>query len=334
MRSGITCRDDSTSRADCAYNRVETSSAPVAASIPAMNPMMAMMAANAALLADAFNDSNLDRTRDNVDVVFKVGRTLGDMRNVYVELARKTRAPSYQELYLWLPLEATGGLADGRSYIGNPLLDSEVSREINLGSNWQSRKAWFAPQIFYKDIADYIQGIPSTNMTANMVANMMTGAPALEFANVDAEIYGIDLAWGYYVTDRIVVDGILTRVRGRRTDVADNLYRLAPMNGRVGLTYETERWSGRIEAIAYARQNEVASYNGERSTAGWATVNAALRWELGENLSLSASVANLLDKRYQDHLDGINRVLADDVPVGERLFGLGRNLQVGFRVTW
>ena len=267
-----------------------------------MNPMMAMMAANAALLADAFNDSNLDRTRDNVDVVFKVGRT--------------------------------GGLADGRSYIGNPLLDSEVSREINLGSNWQSRKAWFAPQIFYKDIADYIQGIPSTNMTANMVANMMTGAPALEFANVDAEIYGIDLAWGYYVTDRIVVDGILTRVRGRRTDVADNLYRLAPMNGRVGLTYETERWSGRIEAIAYARQNEVASYNGERSTAGWATVNAALRWELGENLSLSASVANLLDKRYQDHLDGINRVLADDVPVGERLFGLGRNLQVGFRVTW
>jgi iron complex outermembrane recepter protein len=315
-------------------NRVRTGSGPVGASIPAMNPMMQMMAANAALLATAFNAGPRERTFDDVDVVAKIGRVLGDMRSIYLEVAQKTRAPSYQELYLWLPLEATGGLADGRSYIGNPALDAETSREINLCSNWRGDRAWFAPQIFYKDIADYIQGVPSTNPVANMVATMMTASPALEFANTDAEIYGLDLGWGAYLTERLVVDGVLTYVRGRRTDVADNLYRLAPFNGRVGLTYEGEGWSTRIETIAYAAQEKVSSFNDEPPTPGYAVVNATARWQLRPGWELSAGVANLLDRRYRDHLDGINRVAGVDVPIGERLFGLGRSVSVGARFTF
>jgi iron complex outermembrane recepter protein len=315
-------------------NRVQVDSGPVSATIPPMNPMMQMMAMNAALLANAFNGADLDRSLDNVDAVLKIGHVIGANRNVYLELGRKTRAPSYQELYLWLPLEATGGLADGRSYIGNPLLDSEVSHEINVGSNWQTTKAYLAPQVFYKRIDDYIQGVPSTNAIANLLAMMMTGQPALEFANTDAEIYGIDLGWGYYLSDKLTLDGVLTHVRGRRTDVSDNLYRLAPFNARIGLTYETRSWSARIESIAYARQDKVSSYNEETPTPGYGMVNVSIRWRLESAMQISASISNLLDKRYQDHLDGINRVAGVDVPVGERLYGLGRSLQVGVRYNW
>ncbi len=315
-------------------NHVTLDSGLVSASIPAMNPMMQMMGMNAAMLASAFNSSDLSRTHDNVDAVFKIGRVLGGTRNVYFEVARKSRAPSYQEMYLWLPLEATGGLADGRSYIGNPALKSETAREINFGSNWQTKKSWFAPQIFYKDIADYIQGVPATNPTANMVANMMTGQPALEFANTDAEIYGIDIAWGFYLTEALVLDGVLTSVSGRRTDVKDNLYRLAPLNGRIGLTYEANKWLARVEAVGYAAQNKVASFNDEAPTSGYGLLNATLQWQMRPSWALAATMANVLDKRYQDHLDGINRVTGADVGVGQRLFGTGRSLQVGLRVSW
>lgn len=314
-------------------NRVTADSGAVSAVFPA-NPMMQTMSTNAALLADAFNGSDLSRAHTNVDAVFKVGRIVGDMRSIHLELAQKSRAPSYQELYLWLPLESTGGLADGRSYIGNPALEPEVSREINIGSNWRADKAWFAPQVFYKDVSDYIQGVPSTNTAANLVATVMGGRPALEFANTEAKIYGIDLAWGYYLTESIVLDGILTHVRGRRTDVSDNLYRLAPLNGRVSLTYEAEQWSASVETIAYAAQDKVAAYNEEPQTPGYGIVNASMQWQLRRSLLLSASVENLLDKRYQDHLDGINRVARVDVPLGERLYGLGRSLQLGFNVAW
>jgi iron complex outermembrane receptor protein len=315
-------------------NHVTMDSGTVSASFPAMNPMMQMMAANASQLADAFNGSDLDRSHTNVDAVFKIGRVLGGMRSVYLELGRKTRAPSYQELYLWLPLQSTGGLADGRSYIGNPALDSEVSSELNIGSNWSWDSAWLTPQLFYKDISGYIQGVPSTNATANIVAMMMTGRPALEFANTDAEIYGIDLAWGYYLSESLVVDGVLTYARGRRTDVPDNLYRLAPLNARIGLTYDSDRWSATVETIAYAEQDKVASFNDERPSAGYGIVNVSTRWELGSSWVLSAGVSNLLDKRYQDHLDGINRVAAVDVPLGERLYGIGRTLRIGATVDW
>lgn len=315
-------------------NRVSTDAAAVAASFPTMNPMMQMMSMNAQLLADAFNQAGRSRSHTNVDAVVKIGRILGGMRSVYFELGRKTRAPSYQELYLWLPLQSTGGLADGRSYIGNPALDSEVSSELNVGSNLHWDNAWLSPQVFFKDISGYIQGVPTMNMTANMVATMMSGLPALEFANTDAEIYGVDLAWGYYLSESLVLDGVLTYARGRRTDVADNLYRLAPLNTRIALTYDAEQWSATVETIAYDNQDEVSSYNDERRSAGYAIVNMSARWEFGPSLALSVSVANVFDKRYQDHLDGVNRVASADVPLGERLFGLGRGLQVGATVNW
>src|SRR5690606_15772962 len=212
--------------------------------------------------------------------------------------------------------------------------ESEVSREINVGLNWRFGNAWLAPQMFYKDISGYIQGVPSQNATANAVAMMMGGAPALEFANTDAKLHGIDLAWGYYVTEALVLDGVVTHVRGKRSDVADDLYRIAPLNGRITLTYEADRWSASVESVLYARQRDVSAYNGERPTAGYGLLNARGEWQLPSGLTLRAGIANILDKRYQDHLDGINRVAGVNVPVGVRLFGVGRTMQVGFNLAW
>jgi iron complex outermembrane recepter protein len=49
--------------------------------------------------------------------------------NTGIELAAalKSRAPSLVERYLWTPLNASAGLADGRTYLGNLDLDPETS---------------------------------------------------------------------------------------------------------------------------------------------------------------------------------------------------------------
>lgn len=316
------------------FNQVDLRAGTVGASIPAMNPMMQMMGMNAGLLAAAFNAGERGRDHSNVDAVFKIGRVLNASRNVYFEIARKTRAPSYQEAFLWLPLQATGGLADGRSYIGNPQLASEVSNEINIGTDWRKGRSWFAPQIFYKRIDDYIQGIPTTNATANRLAMMMTGMPALEFANTNAELVGLDIAWGYSLTDRLSVEGLLSYVDGKRTDADDHLYRIAPLNGMISLVVDQHDWSGRIELAAYASQDKVAAFNDELDSAGYGILNARMQWHGSEALRIYASVENLLDKAYRPHLGGVNRVMAVDVPTGERLYGVGRNLNLGISYRW
>lgn len=291
--------------------------------------MMGDMGASVALLADAFNSADRKLSWNALDAVVKLRRRDDAGTDWHVEVGSKSRAPSYQELYLWLPLQATGGLADGRSYIGGLELDVERSNEVAAGFGRRFGRLTVSPEAFYRRVDNYIQGVPSSNMLANMVSQMMSGMPALEFANVDAEIWGVDLAWKAELGDRWYVDGIASWSRGKRRDVDDNLYRLAPPNASVGLTWESDRLAATAELVAYARQDKVSAYNLEQETPGYALANAMLVWEPRDALRFEARIDNLFDRSYQDHVAGINRARGSDIPVGERLYGAERNLSVG-----
>jgi len=307
--------------------RVETTSGEVGAA-----GMMGDMGANVALLADAFNQADRSKSWSSIDAVLKYRWLVESGTEWRFEVGSKTRAPSYQELYLWLPLQATGGLADGRSYIGDLDLDEERSNEITIGFGKDVGRFTISPQVFFKRVDGYIQGVPSTNMVANMVSQMMSGNPALQFSNVDAEIYGADLAWKYELSEQWYLDGIASWARGKRRDVKDNLYRLAPPNASVGVTWENAGLSVTTELVAYAKQDKVSVYNNEQRTPGYELVNATLIWNATDSLRVEARVDNLLDETYQDHVAGINRAGGSDIPVGERLYGAERTLSAG--VIW
>lgn len=291
--------------------------------------MMPMMGMAAAELASAFNAADRSRDFDMVDAVVKYRRPLSTNLGVLVDVGTKTRAPSYQEMYLWLPLAATGGLADGRNYVGNLELRPERNNEVVVGLHWSSARFELAPRIFYRDIADYIQGIPSSNMTANMLATMMTGEPALQFDNVDARITGADVGWRFTASDSVVFDGALAYVRGKRTDVTDNLYRLPPPNASVGLNLLRRSHSLRLEVVGFAGQEDVSAYNNEVTTPGYAIANALWAWQPGRGVEVQLQATNLLDRGYQNHTTGINRATGSDILVGERLYGAGRSVMIG-----
>jgi iron complex outermembrane receptor protein len=152
---------------------------------------------------------------------------------------------------------------------------------------------------------------------------------ALQFANVDAEIWGADIAWKADITERVFVDGTLSFVRGRRTDVSDNLYRLSPSNLSIGLTWQHDTGSVTTELVAYAKQNKASAYNEEAPTAGYALTNVAVTWEPNESFRLEARIDNLLDRLYQDHVAGTNRAAGSELPLGVRLYGVERTLSMG-----
>ena len=306
------------------YNRVDTN----AGDVTAMG-MMGMMGANVSLLAADFNAANRDLNWSTFNGVIKFRRTLSGRAEWNFEIGSKSRAPSYQELYLWLPLQATGGLADGRTYIGNLELKEEHSDEVVLGVSARMDRFTLSPQIFYRRIDDYIQGIPSTNVLANAVSTMMTGREPLQFENVDAEIWGFDAAWSYELTESFLLDGIVSSARGRRTDVQDDLYRLSPVNASVGLTYNNDAWSLKTEIVGYADQEKVSSYNDETETPGYWLANLGFTWNPLSSLRVEARIDNLLDESYQDHVTGINRARNSDIPVGARLFGAERTIIAG-----
>jgi len=317
------------------YNKVSMDAGEVGGDLAMMSNNMMPMSQQDRLdaLAKAFNDSDRNKKDKQLSALLQASRQMGNAR-LNLGVGRKVRSPSYQERYLWLPLEATSGLADGHTYIGDIDLKPETSTELTAGVDFSIGGFKLTPEAYYRDVNNYIQGVPSTNMTANMFALMMSGRPPLQYANVDAKLYGLDMGYEFEIDSSWLLRGNLGYVRGKRTDVSDNLYRIAPLSSFLELTYQRENYFIAMESVATSRQNKVSVYNDEKPSAGWGILNLRGGFGLGKLFDINLGVENLFDKAYQDHLGGYNRVAGSDVPMRERLYSKGRNYYIRLNANW
>lgn len=296
------------------------------------------------MLREAFNSADRSKTDTNVDWVAKTRYQATDNLVVEAGVARKTRSPIYQERYLWIPLEANAGIGDGNNYIGNPDLDPEKSLQYELGFDWDFGNWYFSPRLFRRDVTDYIQGVPATNMAAIAVsANANGDSTPLVFANTDALFHGVDLTYGFDINSNWRVEGLASWVRGKRDDIHDNLYRVSPASFHASLVYDDNDFGARVEQVLVARQDDISATNtldplnannSYVSTDGYALTNVFLSWYVNTDLTLTAGAENLFDEDYVDHLTGFNRVAGSVVPIGSRLYGQGRNFFARLQYLW
>ncbi len=309
----------------------------------------ARMMPAARMLRDRFNASERRQDQHDVDVALNLRYAVNDYLDLALGLARKTHAPTYQQRYNWLPLEVSGGLADGRVYVGDVGLDSEKAYEVVAGFDLHLNRIgdwvhdlYFEPRGFYRYVNDYIQGQPETDPTVLMVANMtlpagcpnnpsgVTAACVLRWSNIDAQLYGVDMRGGLSIGEHWRIDGMMSYTRGEKiSGKNDNLYRIAPLNGRVRLTYSIWDLAFSGEYVGALRQDKVADYNNERKTSDWTVVNLRLQYQPSykylQGLRLAFGIDNVFDNRYADHLNGINRSAGvRGVPVGQRVPNPGR----------
>ena len=240
---------------------------------------------------------------------------------------------------MWLPLQATAGLADGKTYTGNLNLSPETAMELELGFDFQSGLASLSPRLFYRHVDDHIQGTTSGNSPAVMftrMMNIMNGTnndDPLEFNNVDANYYGIDVDWHYTLSDRWSLSGLANYVRGTRHDTGDDLYRIAPLNALFAINYQHTNRGVSLQNFWYRDQRHVSETNNETPSKGYSLANLVGFWQVTEGLRVSTGVDNITDRKYRDHLSGMNRVSGNnDVARGERLPGNGRSAFL--RVDW
>ena len=287
---------------------------------------MAMMNPNIKALRDEFNDADRDVSDTTFDLALNSEYQWSNALALNYAMAIKQRAPSYQERYLWMPMQATGGLADGKTYVGNINLDVETAYQINAGLSYQQDDFAIAPQFFYQKVDDYIQGTPSTDMRVKMVASMMGDDSPLTFDNIDATLYGVDMNWHYRLNEHFKLSGIVSYVKGERDDINDDLYRISPLNTRINLLYHYKNWQSNLAIHAYASQDKVSALNNEQASAGYAVVDWQVDYFVSSGLVVRLGANNLLDKQYSDHLGGVNRANGSDITVGEKVSAMGRNV--------
>lgn len=287
---------------------------------------MAMMNPSIKALRDEFNKAERKVSKVTVDLTFNSEYQFSQTLALNYAIAIKQRAPSYQERYLWLPMQATGGLADGKTYVGNINLDVETAYQFNAGLSYDYGNFSMAPQLFYQKVQDYIQGTPSTDMRVKMIASMMGDTSPLTFSNIDATLYGADMNWHYRLDKHFKLSGIISYVKGKRNDINDDLYRISPLNARINLYYQYNKWQSNLALHAYQAQNNVSALNNEQVSSGYAIIDWQVDYFVSSGLVLRLGANNLLDKQYSDHLGGVNRANGSDIAVGARINAMGRNV--------
>jgi iron complex outermembrane receptor protein len=268
--------------------------------------------------AARFNASGHDFLDVNFDATASVRFRPNAWSAYELGLARKNRAPSLLERYLWTPLSASAGQADGRTYLGNLDLDPETSHQVALTADWHGPKWQVQVTPFYNLVSDYVQGAPIARRDSS-------GRPVLQFQNMDsAELYGVEGLARYEFDEHFALRGSLSYVRGRNRDTDDNLYRIAPLHGTLGLDHRWRGLESAIEVVLVDDQNKVAAYNAEPRTPGYALLHLRTGFAFRSHLRVQLGLENVTNERYADHLGGINRVLGSDVAVGQRIPGAGR----------
>jgi iron complex outermembrane receptor protein len=312
------------------WTESDADSAEVNSSVANMNNSMGQLHRT---LRDRFNAADRNRTDQNLDLMFNWQHAIHNQFSFEYGFGIKNRAPTHQERYLWLPLEATAGLADGRQYLGNLLLKSEQAYQWEFGINYDNGSFSASPHLFYHRVDDYIQGVPNTVMPAP--------ANVLRFDNVDAELYGFDIEWSYQFNEQFSLRNVTSYVRGKRRDINDNLYRIAPVNTWLNLSYELNQWQLEADVLAALAQDDVSETNSEKATPGFGVLNLSVIRSFNNNSYIKLAVNNVFDKLYYQHTNGYNRNNTN-VDVGfdannlqaYRLPAEGRSFQISYFVGW
>lgn len=212
--------------------------------------------------------------------------------NGYVGVGHVERMPDYWELFTPVHSGSTS------AFLG---VKPEQTTQLDLGLThhagpWSSWISAYAGRINNFILIGYHQHAGHSGNTA--------GAK-----NIDATIAGAEAGTAYKLNNNLTADLNIAYGWGRNDSDSLPLPQIAPLDARIGLTYQQDQLSigsllrlvDRQDRVALNQGNIVGYDLGKSSGFGVLSVNAA--YQFNPLLNLSVGVDNLLDKAYSEHLN-------------------------------
>ena len=177
----------------------------------------------------------------------------------------------------------------------------EKNNQVDIGWVRNSGPLSLSLSGFYSDIDDYIlvqSGVSKTgpNRTVSIVRN------------VDAHTWGGELGAAYQLTANWKVDGSIAYVQGENKTDGTPLAQLPPLEGRLGLTWNSGAWTVGSLLRLVAGQNRYDVNKGNivgqdlGPTGGFGIFSMNASYKPTKAIRVSAGVDNLFDKTYAEHI--------------------------------
>ncbi len=302
----------------------------------------------------AFNNADRAKTDGNVDLTALARFTPNASRTIEFGLAQKTRSPNLYERYTW----STGGMAmrminwagDGNGYVGNLELEPEVAHTISASYDWHdaTQEKWglnIAP--YYTRVTDYIDAercsgaATGTCTDANLA--ITEDFVYLQFVNQDATLYGVDVSGHLPLAEStafgdFTATGLMNYVRGENDTTGDNLYNMMPLNARLAIVQQLNRWNNTAELELVDNKKDVSATRNEMQTQGYGLLHlrSSYTWK---QVRFDMGIENALDRFYNHPLGGTylgegKTMSGGDVAWGTPVPGMGRSLYAGMNIKF
>jgi iron complex outermembrane receptor protein len=253
---------------------------------------------------------------------------------IAASLARAARPPALEELYFYGP-----HLGNFAYEIGNPDLEPERALGFDLalrarGDRFEGEISFFRNNIsnfvFRNPISDeeFEEREDEFDDRFNIEHGDEEGEdgdhhggdlPYVEFVGRDATLWGFEAHGDVKITDQWTAEFTFDMVRGTLDDTDEDLPRMPPYRGIVGLRYANAGFQAGTAVNMVASQDRV--YGDELPTDGYATLRlyGSYSFTAGSVLNtITARLENATNELYRNHLN----YLKDQLPEMGRTFRL------------
>lgn len=219
----------------------------------------------------------------------------------YVSLSRGFRAAEMRERYESSPR------GDGYFYVGNPQERPEKSTQFEFGVKGQDA-AWLWSAALYRNrISDYMSGLDiSGTPTAAALCGPNAGACKQTVNIGKVVIDGLEAQAQWQFRAQQWLNARLSMLRGKNHDLNEPLFQMPA--DELGLGWEgrlAQGWTADFDARFVRQQKRIAtvfSRGTEDRTAGYATADIGVSYQLNADHRLRAVVKNLFNRDYHEHL--------------------------------
>lgn len=209
----------------------------------------------------------------------------------YAGAGQASRFPDYWEM-----------IARGRESESSPsalYIKPEKLQQFDMGVMNSSltdkgNELSFAVSYFWNQIDDYI---------------LIEQTPITELSrNIDAQIQGVEVDAKLDMRNALQLTASLNYTRGENKTDAAPLAQQAPLEVKIGASYQLNRWQLGGQIRAAQSQSRIAPQKGtivgldSTKTAGYAVVSLNASWQFNEQIQFHLGIDNLFDKQYAEHL--------------------------------